>query len=511
MPCSTVRRVRPSLRCLHPPSNRPSLHQPSQPRPSQSETPPATRPQRFGAFQPRTDAPPKRPRPLTSFTAVPRSTPVKDLLSSRIGVWLSVCAAVCSALALSACAGSHPKARTSSAARTSASSTQATQPAGLASASISNANDPATIILPSGAQAAQTVLASVAGEPITAAEVRTIMQRKSTNVALPDPPQYTACSERLRREATAQASPEAKALSGKSQAQLVGICRERYEAVLRAALATAIHTRWLLGEARRDAVHVSSRAVAQEFQASKKNFASNSEFESYLKDSKQSVALMKYEIKLGKLTDGLFAKAASHDHPISAGEVAAFYAQHKASFAIPAGRRVRIVRTSTEASAQRALGELRSGRSFATVAKELSAIGQPITAKNGEVKDLKPHVYEEKPLNDAIFNAKHNRIYGPLKITATHKTIPSETNSGFFIFEVKGTVAGHQIPLSQVKVSIAKQLAAQQKQRHLAAFVIAFRRRWTAQTDCRAGYVLVNNCRQYKQPKGAVEEDPYTL
>ena len=337
------------------------------------------------------------------------------------------------------------------------------------------------------------------------------MARKSPNVALPDPPQYLACTARLKREATSPASTEARELIGKSQAQLGEVCRGHYEDLLRSALATAIHTRWLLGEAHRDAIHVSARAVAQEFKASKESFHSSSEFDSYMKDSGQSVSLMKSEIKLGKLTDGLFNKASSNDRPASAGEVAAFYAQHKAGFAIPAGRRVMIVRTATEAPAQRAMSELRSGKSFAAVVKELSAIAQPIEAKNGEVKDLKPHVYEEKPLNDAIFNAKHNRLYGPLKLTATHKTIASETNSGFFIFEVKATVAGHQIPLSQVKAAIARQLNALQKQRHIATFVIAFRRRWTALTDCRAGYVLVKSCKQFKQPKGALEEDPYTI
>jgi foldase protein PrsA len=416
----------------------------------------------------------------------------------------ALCAALCSALTLSACGGSHSTA-------THNPSPKAPQPTQPTSASAtSDGNDPATIVLPSGAAGAHTILASVAGEAITAAEVRTLIQRKTLNAPL-DPPQYTACTARLKREATSQASPEAKQLQGKSQAQLLKVCQGHYEDALRSALATAIHTRWLLGEAHKDNIHVSARAVAQEFQASKESFHSSSEFESYLKGSGQSVSLMKSEIKLGKLTDGLFAKASSNDRPATPSEVAAFYAQHKAGFAIPDGRRVLIVRTATQAPAQRAMSELRSGKSFAAVVKELSAIAQPITAVNGEVKDLKPNVYEEKPLNDAIFNAKHNRLYGPLKLTATHKTIASETNSGFFIFEVKATVAGHQIPLSQVKTAIARQLTALQQKRHLAAFVIAFRRRWTAKTDCRAGYVLVKSCKQFKQPASALAEDPYTI
>jgi hypothetical protein len=40
------------------------------------------------------------------------------------------------------------------------------------------------------------------------------------------------------------------------------------------------------------------------------------------------------------------------------------------------------------------------------------------------------------------------------------------------------------------------------KQKAFAAFVKAFRKKWSAKTECRAGYV-VEDCRQYKAPKPA--------
>jgi hypothetical protein len=433
-----------------------------------------------------------------------RSTRHPSPLASRPP--LATALALCAALALSACGGSHTS---TGAAAGGASASSSSSHAPRSASAV--ANDPATIALPSGAAASQTIVASVAGKPITAAEVRSLMEQKSANIPVPDPPQYSSCIARLKQQAASEASSAAKSLKGQSEARLRELCRGSYEAALRSALGIAIHNRWLADEAARDAIHVGERAVQEEFEVSRKSFRTGAEFESYLRNSGQSVPVMKQEIKLGKVADALFAKAKSKDHPATPGEVAAFYERHKQGFAVPGGRHVRILRTATEASAQRALSELRSGKSFAAVVGELSAIAQPITAKNGEVKDLKPHVYEEKPLNDAIFNAKADRLYGPLKVTATHRTIASETNSGFFIFEVKGVVPGRQIPLSAVKASIAQQLSAQQKEQHLASFVIAFRRRWTAQTDCRAGYVIVKNCKQFKQPKGAVGEDPYTL
>jgi PPIC-type PPIASE domain len=413
-------------------------------------------------------------------------------------------------LTLSACGNSstpqstHSAKASASTARTPAHSTAPT--------TTTAANDPATTPLPSGPAAAHTILATVVGKPVTAAEVRTVMEEKSAGKPLPDPPGYASCSAKLKEEASAsEPSKEAAELRGKNEAQLRDVCRGRYEDGLRTALGNVIHNRWLAGEARREHIEIGERAVQEEFETARKSFKNSAEFETYLKGSGQTVPVMKDEIKLGKVADVLFEKAKSKDHPATAGEVSAFYDAHIQGFKIPDGRHVRILRTATEPSAQRAISELRSGKSFAAVVGELSAIAQPIRAKNGEVKDLKPHLYEEKPLNNAIFTAKLNRLYGPLKVTATHRTIASETNSGFFIFEVLGIVPGHTVPLSQVKATIAQQLTTQQKQRNLASFVIAFRRRWTAQTDCRPGYVIIKSCRQFKAPKGALEEDPYTL
>ena len=443
-------------------------------------------------------------------TAGPWRSRARSLSRAFARPALATALALCALFALSACGGSKSSTGATASNPSASSSSTSASPGQPANASASP-NDPATIILPSGPAASHTVLATVAGKPITAAEVQGLIVQKSGQAPVPDPPRYPICIAKLKAEAANEASPSAKALKGRSESQLREVCREHYEEALRVALGTAIHNRWLSGEAVKDQIHIGERAVQEEFEASRKSFKNSAEFETYLKGSGQTVAVMKAEIKLGKITDALFAKAKSKDHPPSPGEVAAFYEQHRQSFAIPAGRHVRILRTATEASALKAMSELRAGKSFAAVASELSAIAQPITAKNGEVKDLKPHLYEEKPLNDAIFNAKANRLYGPLRINAAHRTIASETNSGFFIFEVKGVVPGYRTPLSKVKASIAQQLEAQQKQQNLASFVAAFKRSWRTQTDCRPGYVLVSFCKQFKAPKGASAEDPYTL
>jgi foldase protein PrsA len=58
---------------------------------------------------------------------------------------------------------------------------------------------------------------------------------------------------------------------------------------------------------------------------------------------------------------------------------------------------------------------------------------------------------------------------------------------------------GHQ-SLAAAESTIKLQLTSTQEQAALSKFVNEFKKKWTAETDCRAGYV-VPNCKQYKAPK----------
>jgi foldase protein PrsA len=414
-------------------------------------------------------------------------------------------------LALSACGSSSPSAKHASTAKSPTTSTPATstgEGSTSHSASASLNDNPATILLPTGPAAGQT-LASVAGEPVSAAEVARIMAEHSEG-PVPDPPNYSACIANLKRAAAAEASSATPAKE-QSAAEHRQSCQSKYEAGLTAALSRAIHNHWLIGEARELAVRVSPRAVQQEFQAGVKSFKTAAEFNAYLKRSGQSVAAVKEELLLGKLSDAIFKVAKSKEHPTTPAEASAYYSSHPQQFTVPEGRDVRIVRTATEASALKVKQEIQSGKSFSSVASELSSIGQPLGVKNGEIKDLTPHELEVKEIDDAIFAAAPKRLYGPLKVIAQHKTIAPETNSGFFLFEVQSTVPARKVPLSKVSAALSKQLSTQRKNQSLASFVAAFKRKWIARTDCRPGYVIVENCKQFKSPKGSKPADPYTL
>jgi PPIC-type PPIASE domain len=350
-------------------------------------------------------------------------------------------------------------------------------------------------------------LATVAGKSIEMAEVEHQMLLASPREPLPDPPTYSRCAERLAATTTAKAGA---AGLGSNATRLRSACRQHYEELLHDALTKTIHTQWLIGEATELGVHVSQQEVREEFELSRKSFKTSAAFAAYRKGTGQSIADMMSEIKLGKVADAIFKKVGEKDHPADGAEVASYYRRHLDQFTLRRGRDVRIVRTTTADAAVSVKRELESGTSFATVARELSAVGQPVGSKSGTVTALRPHFYAEKALNDAIFRARLHHIYGPVKVTATHKTIAPETNSGFFVFEVTRRVPGERTPLGAVSDAIAQQLTKANQQRTLATFIAAFKRKWRARSSCQPGYV-VQNCRQFKPTTANHAEDPYTL
>ncbi len=343
------------------------------------------------------------------------------------------------------------------------------------------------------------------GDQLRGGRARDEVQKRPRTAARS--PAYSACIARKK------ADQSSRALEGAAQlgfAQLKEGCRKRYEELLSDSVSGVIHDHWLIGEAGELGLRVSPALIQRELRRGRKSFKTEAEFQTRLKNQGETLADAKALLRLNALGEGIFKVIEGKQHPATSAEVRAYYNAHRKKYAIPEGRDVRILRTTTRAGALSAMRELRAGKSFAQVVnRQLSQIGQPIGAVNGEVKDLLPGVYEEKPLNDAIFSAKPNRLYGPFELKAAHKTIAPETNSGFFVYQVRKRVPGGQTPLGQVRNSIAEAMTTARKNKTLSGFIRAFRAKWTARTDCAPGYVVLN-CKQYNGPE-ARALDPYRL
>ncbi len=299
---------------------------------------------------------------------------------------------------------------------------------------------------------------------------------------LPEPPKYTACIAHL------QATTPATKGKAPTAAQLKPQCEQQYKSLQQEVLGFLISSEWVIGEASALGVKSSDKEVKKRFEQVKSTqFPKSAEFEKFLASSGQTVSDLLLRVKLNLLSSKIQQKIAKTKANITQAQVEKYYKENPQRFGTPEKRSVEIILTKTEAAANKAKQEVASGKSFASVAKRVSI--DPTSKANGGLLPQVAKGQEEKTLDAAIFSAKPNALSGPIK-----------TVFGFYVFEVKGTTPGNQLTLAQAQASIKQQLTATQQQAALTKFVASFKKKWTAKTDCRAGFV-VTDCKQYKAPK----------
>jgi foldase protein PrsA len=301
---------------------------------------------------------------------------------------------------------------------------------------------------------------------------------------IPDPPKYTACIAHLQ----ATTPKPAKGQAAPTAAQLKTRCEQQYKSLQQEVLGFLISAEWVIGEASHLGVKVTDKEVKKKFEEVKtQQFPKAADFEKFLASSGQTASDLLLRVKLNLLSAKIQEKIAKTKATITQAQIAKYYNENKQRFGTPERRNIEIILTKTEAAAKKARKEVESGKSFASVAKSASI--DPTSKANGGALPGVVKGQEEKALDAAVFSAKANALSGPLK-----------TPFGYYIFEVTGITAGSQQTLAQSQSSIKQQLTATQQQTALTKFVTEFKKRWTARTDCRAGYVAAD-CKQYKAPK----------
>jgi foldase protein PrsA len=341
-------------------------------------------------------------------------------------------------------------------------------------------------------------LVSVDGKPIAkdtfkhwmkvaAAATATSTEGAAAKPVIPEPPKYTACIAHL--EATAP--KPAKGQPAPTQAQLKSQCETQYKALLQEVLGFLISASWVEGEAAALGVKASDKEVKKRFQQIREQqFPKPGEFEKFIANSGQTVSDLLLRVKGNLLAQKIQQKIVKSKSNVSQAQVAKYYNEHKQRFEVPEKRAVNIILTKTEAAAKKAKAEVSSGKSFASVAKSVSI--DPVTKSKGGLLPEVTKGQQEQALSQAIFSAKPNVLSGPVK-----------TPFGFYIFDVKSATSGSVQPLAQAQSSVKSQLVATQQQAALSSFVKNFKKKWTAKTDCRGGFV-VQDCKQYKAPKTGV-------
>ncbi len=319
---------------------------------------------------------------------------------------------------------------------------------------------------------------------VAASSSATTPTAKTAKPVVPDPPAYTNCIAHLEATAPKPAKGQAKPTA----AQLKSQCEQQYTSLKQEVLGFLISSEWVIGEGSHLGVTVSDKEVKKEFEKIKtQQFPKTAEFEKFLATSGQSVSDLLLRVKLNMLSSKIQKKIAQGKGSPSKAEIAKYYKENQSRFGTPEKRSVEIILTKTEAAAKSAKAEVQSGKSFASVAKSKS-IDPTSKAKGGLLPEVTKGE-EEAALDTAIFAAGKDVLSGPVK-----------TPFGYYVFEVKGNTPGTKQTLAQSEASIKQQLTATKQQTALSKFVKEFKKTWTAKTDCRAEYVVMD-CKQYKAPK----------
>ena len=85
---------------------------------------------------------------------------------------------------------------------------------------------------------------------------------------------------------------------------------------------------------------------------------------------------------------------------------------------------------------------------------------------------------------------------------------PARYNGGWVLAVVKKLIPAGVQPLALVRGELFHDLVEERRERALKRFAVAYARKWTARTSCRAGYV-VRKCLEYRG-RPVAEASPLT-
>lgn len=268
------------------------------------------------------------------------------------------------------------------------------------------------------------------------------------------------------------------------------LSQRRYQSLQRQALSFLISSEWLIDEAVEEHLKVSKQEIGQRFK--EKKHASfpggEAEFREFLKATGQKISDTMFEAKVELASSRIRQMVASDEAKVTQEQVVKYYSRHKQRFAVPERRELEITNRKSEAEANKLKREAESRKNFAS-----------LSGREWLERPSASDVSHGYALVRAVFSAKLNVLTGPIK-----------RRVDYYLFEIKQIIPSGARTLTQVQGVIEKQLAIERWRKTLAVFIKAWRKKWIARTDCAPGFV-VQKCRQYRVPKAAPLEDPYSL
>ena len=302
-------------------------------------------------------------------------------------------------------------------------------------------------------------------------------------VVVPDPPAYTNCIAALRKQ-----TKPVKGQPAPSTVTLKAQCAQQNAQLLQQTMSTLIQEAWVAGEAKAQGVTVTDAEVQQQLALTKKqSFPTETAYQKFLAQSGMTTADVLDRMRVQTLAQKLTKKIQSSSAPVTAAQIASYYNQNKAQFAVPERRDLEIILTKTQAQAQAAKNAVAGGMSWAAAAKKYSTDAAS-KAAGGTLKGVAKG-QEDAALDKAAFSAKKSVIVGPIK-----------GQFGWYVVRVTAITPPNQSSLATATPQIKALLAQQGQQKRMSTFLVDFQKRWKDKTDCRTGYV-VQLCKNAPTPK----------
>lgn len=327
-------------------------------------------------------------------------------------------------------------------------------------------------------------VASVDGTPITTtlfdARLRTnaLSSAQGGTAVVPDPPAYSGCVDELRRQAAA-----ARSRTRQSDDQLRTQCRSLYDQLMRTTVAQLAQEAWIVQEARALGVTVSNATVQRELDTTKRqSFPRRGDYERFLRTQGMTNADVIQRLRVQELATRITDKIQRSAGAVTDAEITDYYNRNKDQFAVPERRDLEIVLTRREAQANQAKAALRSGESWADVARRFSTDATS-KANGGRLLGV-ARGQQDRALDSASFSARRGVLVGPIR-----------GQFGWYLVEVTNITPGRQSSLADSRDQIRQLLSSTAGQRKLQRFGTDFQRRFVALTVCRAGYVVDMVCK----------------
>jgi foldase protein PrsA len=330
-------------------------------------------------------------------------------------------------------------------------------------------------------------VATVAGNPISLQAFKHWMyvaakgnasQSPGAPVIVPsDPPDFKDCIAQVRKQIPTLKSQPDKTIQSD--------CKQLYTSLSSQVMDFLIRAYWYQADAHKLKINVTDADVQKAYQTAKKQqFPTAAAFTQFLTSSGQTLNDILFRVRVNQIYMKLLAK---YQTTVTPAQIEAYYKAHPTQFGTPEKRDILIVRTSKQADAAAALKALKSGQSWATVAKKYSIDTQ--TKNSGGLLKGVTKGQEEQALDTASFSAPTNKIEGPI-----------HGQFGYYVFEVQKITPATQQSLAQATPMIKQILGGQSQTKAQTSVDNRAKKDWLSKTSCRSLYAMAD-CSGYKAPK----------